>query len=131
MTPAQSSFPGAASLAQAVRMDYASAVNATTDVLRRIDRFDGVLNCFTAVLRDSALAQAAEVDRRLAAGEDPGPLCGVPFAVKNLFDIAGLTTAAGSKIHAERPPASRDATVVERLEGAGAVVVAAPNMDAY
>jgi AtzE family amidohydrolase len=131
MTPTQTSFPGAASLAQAVRAGHTSALKATTDALRRIDRCDGLLNCFTAVLRDSALAQAAEVDRRLAAGEEPGPLCGVPFAVKNLFDIAGLTTVAGSKIHAERPPATRDATVVERLKGAGAIAIGATNMDEY
>ncbi len=131
MTPTQTSFPGAASLAQAVRAGQTSALKVTTDALCRIDRHDGLLNCFTAVLHDSALAQAAEVDRRLAAGEDPGPLCGVPFAVKNLFDIAGLTTAAGSKIHAERPPATRDATVVKRLKGAGAVAIGALNMDEY
>src|SRR5260370_41044648 len=118
MTPAQSSFPGAASLAQAVRTGYTSAVNATTDVLRRIDRFDGLLNCFTAVLRDSALAQAAEVDRRLAAGEDPGPMGRVPVAGKNPFDIAGLTTAAGAKIHAAPPPAAPRAPGVGPLTGA-------------
>ena len=54
------------------------------------------------MLADSARAQAAEIDRRIAAGEDPGPLAGVPFAVKNLFDIAGITTIAGSKIQARR-----------------------------
>src|SRR5260370_28499263 len=121
MTPTQTSFPGAASLAQAVRAGQTSALKVTTDALCRIDRHDGLLNCFTAVLHDSALAQAAEVDRRLAAGEDPGPLCGVPFAVENLFDIAGLTTAAGSKIHTERPPATPDAPAVKRFERAAAV----------
>jgi AtzE family amidohydrolase len=131
MTPIQTSFPDAVSLARAVRAGGISAVEATTAALRKIDRYDGSLNCFTAVLRDSALAQAADVDRRLAAGEDPGPLCGVPFAVKNLFDIGGVTTLAGSKIHAECPPAVRDAAVVERLKGAGAIVVGALNMDEY
>src|SRR5437899_7721447 len=100
MTPAKTSSQGAASLARAVRAGHISAVEATTARLRKIDRCDGLLNCFTTVLRDSALAQAEDIDRRLAAGEDPGPLCGVPFAVKNLFDIARVTTKAGSKIHA-------------------------------
>src|SRR5450755_1787973 len=131
MTPAQISFPDAAGLARAVRSGDLSAVEATRIALRKIDRYNDSLNCFTTVLRDSAMAQAAAVDRRLAVGEDPGPLCGVPFAVKNLFDIAGVTTTAGSKIHAEHPPATRDATVVERLKGAGAIAIGALNMDEY
>jgi AtzE family amidohydrolase len=131
MTPARISFPGAAALASAVRAGHISAVEATSAALYKIDQHDGLLNCFTTVLRDSALIQAADVDRRLAAGEDPGPLCGVPFAVKNLFDIAGVTTKAGSKIHAERPAAARDAAVVERLKGAGAIAIGALNMDEY
>ncbi|MBI3472910.1 MAG: AtzE family amidohydrolase [Candidatus Solibacter usitatus] len=131
MTSTQASFSGAAGLARAVRGRSISAVEATRAALRKIDRYDRFLNCFTAVLRESALARAADIDRRLAAGEDPGPLCGVPFAVKNLFDIEGLTTIAGSKIHAERPPAARDSTVVERLKGAGAIAIGALNMDEY
>jgi len=55
----------------------------------------------------------------------------VPFAAKNLFDIAGLPTLAGSKINRERPPAKRDATLIERLETAGAVLVGALNMGEY
>jgi AtzE family amidohydrolase len=58
-------------------------------------------------------------------------MCGVPFAVKNLFDIAGVTTKAGSKIHAGHPPAARDAAAVERLKGAGAIALGALNMDEY
>src|SRR5260370_36249686 len=131
MTPAQISFPDAVSLASAVRAGGIPAVEATTAALSKVDRYDGLLNCFTTLLHDSALAQAAEVDRRLAAGEDPRPLCGVPFAVKNLFDIAGVTTKAGSKIHAEKPPAARDASVVERLKSAGAIVLGALDMDEY
>lgn len=121
----------AVSIARAVRAGEMSAVEATQTALDRIDRLDGALNCFTTVLRDSALAEAADVDQRVAAGEDPGPLCGVPFAVKNLFDLRGVTTTAGSKIHAERPAAVRDATVVERLKAAGAVSLGALNMDEY
>src|SRR4029077_16008562 len=86
---------------------------------------------FTAVLTESALRDAESVDAALAAGRTPGPLAGVPFAVKNLFDVAGLTTLAGSKINAGHPPATRDATVVSRLRGGGAVVPRALNMDEY
>ena len=103
MTPAKTSIHSAASLARAVRAREITAVEATRSALRKIDRHNGLLNCFTTLLRDSALAQAENVDRRLAAGEDPGPLCGVPFAVKDLFDLAGVTTRAGSKIHAQSP----------------------------
>ena len=66
-----------------------------------------------------------------AAGKPLGPLAGVPFAVKNLFDVKGMATVAGSKINRELPPASRDATLIERLEAAGAILVGALNMGEY
>ena len=66
-----------------------------------------------------------------ARGERSPPLAGVPFAVKNLFDIAGLPTLAGSKINRDAPPAARDATLIERLEAAGAILVGALNMGEY
>ena len=128
-----SSTPGydASSLAQAVRSRRLSAKDSVIKALENIRRSDPVLNCFTSVLHESALASADLVDRRIAAGEDPGPLAGVPFAVKNLFDIAGVTTIAGSKIHAQRPPALEDAAAVARLKNSGAIVVGALNMDEY
>ncbi|MGB7444542.1 MAG: AtzE family amidohydrolase, partial [Coleofasciculaceae cyanobacterium] len=67
----------------------------------------------------------------IAQGKNPGPLAGVPFAVKNLFDIANLTTLAGSIINAENPPATRDATAISKLKQAGAILVGALNMDEY
>ena len=121
----------AIALSEEVRSGRLTALEVITICLLRIERFDSKLKCFTTVLADSARAQAAEIDRRVAAGEDPGPLAGVPFAVKNLFDVAGITTIAGSKIHAEKPPATNDATAVERLKKAGAVIVGALNMDEY
>ncbi|WP_239510407.1 amidase family protein, partial [Klebsiella pneumoniae] len=68
------------------------------------------------------------VDATIAAGGKVGPLAGVPFAVKNLFDIEGLPTRAGSKINRDRAASSRDATLIERLEAVGAVLVGALNM---
>ena len=121
----------ACSLAARIRSKQQSAKEAAVDALKRIGTLDGALNCFTSVLRDSALAQAESVDSRIAAGDDPGPLAGVPFAVKNLFDIAGVTTLAGSKIEAGKPPATCDATVVQRLKQAGAILLGALNMDEY
>jgi aspartyl-tRNA(Asn)/glutamyl-tRNA(Gln) amidotransferase subunit A len=77
-------------------------------------------------------ARQGQGDRRRARGGRPlGPLAGVPFAVKNLFDIAGLPTLAGSKINRDRAPGARDATVIARLEAAGAVLVGALNMGEY
>ena len=63
--------------------------------------------------------------------EKLGPLAGVPFAVKNLFDISGLATVAGSKINRAYPPAKRDSPLIERLEAAGAILVGALNMGEY
>jgi hypothetical protein len=95
--------------------------------LARIRATDARVNAFTAVLAERALAQAAAVD---ASAADL-PLRGMPFAVKNLFDLQGLTTLAGSKIERNAAPATRDAVLVRRLEAAGAVCVGALNMDEY
>ena len=121
----------AVGVAAAVRARRLSARDAVEEALTRIAARDRELNCFTAVLGESARRDAAAVDARIAAGEDPGPLAGAPFAVKNLFDVAGLTTLAGSRINADRPPATRDAAPVAALRRAGAVLVGALNMDEY
>ena len=118
-------------IAAAVRGGKTRARDVVATALERIAARDHRLNAFTSVLREPALADADAIDRQVAAGKDPGPLAGVPFAVKNLFDVAGLTTLAGSKIYADRPPATRDATAVARLRAAGAVLVGALNMDEY
>jgi AtzE family amidohydrolase len=126
-------------IAEAIRQGKAKAVEIVKASLSRIEARDrapgsakgGALNCFTKVMTESALADAEAIDRLVAAGEDPGLLAGVPFAVKNLFDIAGIATLAGSKINAENPPAKRDATAVTALKKAGAVLVGTLNMDEY
>ena len=99
--------------------------------LARIAARDREFNAFTTVTRERAFAEAAAVDRALAQGRDPGPLAGVPFAVKNLFDIAGIATIAGSKINRDAAPAAHDATLIERLGRAGAVLLGALNMGEY
>jgi aspartyl-tRNA(Asn)/glutamyl-tRNA(Gln) amidotransferase subunit A len=83
------------------------------------------------VVADRARATARAIDAALAAGQAVGPLAGVPFAVKNLFDVKGLATRAGSKINRELKPSTRDATLIERLEAAGAVLIGALNMGEY
>ncbi|MBH8567122.1 AtzE family amidohydrolase [Nostoc sp. CENA67] len=121
----------AVSIATAIREGQVSAVDVTKNALGRIAARDHELNCFTAVIAEKALADAARVDDEVAQGKNPGVLAGVPFAVKNLFDIAGLTTLAGSKINAENPAVTQDATAVAKLKQAGAVLVGALNMDEY
>jgi len=121
----------AVDIARDVRARKTSAHDVVAAALERIAARDPAINAFTRILDDEARMAAAAIDATIAAGRDPGPLAGVPFAVKNLFDVAGVVTLAGSKIHAERSPATRDATVVARLRRAGAVLVGALNMDEY
>jgi aspartyl-tRNA(Asn)/glutamyl-tRNA(Gln) amidotransferase subunit A len=121
----------AAEIARLVRTGEASALDIATLALQRIEALDPKLRAFTDLTAERALGTAAAIDRRRALGEELPPLAGVPFAVKNLFDVKGLPTRAGSKINRERPPATADATLVERLEGAGAVLVGALNMGEY
>ena len=121
----------ASEIASAVARGKMSALDATEAALARIKQHDGVLNSFTDVTADRARAKARAVDADIAAGKEVGPLAGVPFAVKNLFDVAGLPTRAGSKINRDLAPSKRDATLIERMEAAGAVLVGALNMGEY
>ncbi|MGJ4948490.1 AtzE family amidohydrolase [Bradyrhizobium sp. HKCCYLS20291] len=121
----------AIAIAAAVKAGKLSAVEATEAALACIARRNGVLNAFTDVTAERARAKAREVDVAIAAGKPVGPLAGVPYAVKNLFDVAGLPTRAGSKINRDRPAAARDATLIERMDAAGAVLVGALNMGEY
>ena len=121
----------ALTIAGAVRSGAVSAVEVAEATLARIAARDPALNSFTATTRVRALADARAVDAALARGGDTGPLAGAPFAVKSLFDIAGLVTIAGSKIDREGEPAIADATIVRRLANAGAILVGALNMDEY
>jgi len=108
-----------------------SALDAVEASLSRIDRHDSVLNAFTDVTAERARGRARTIDAAIAAGKTVGPLAGVPFAVKNLFDVEGISTRAGSKINRDLPLAKRDAVLVERLEAAGAILVGALNMGEY
>ena len=121
----------AVDIAAAVRGRTVSASEVVEAALRRIESANAALNAFTAVNADPALEKAATVDARIAAGEDPGPLAGVPFAAKSQLDIAGITTTAGSKLLANAPPAERDAGVVAALDVAGAICLGALNMDEF
>ncbi len=120
-----------AQIAAAVGKGTASAVEATEMALARIAATNPALNAFTDILADRARAKAALLDGKRARGEPLGPLAGVPFAVKNLFDLQGVPTLAGAAINRDRAPATEDAVLVTRLETAGAVLVGGLNMGEY
>ncbi len=118
-------------IAEAVRARTTTATAQVEAALARIAAHDPAVNAFTAVFAERARATAQRVDARVAAGEDPGPLAGVPFAAKNLFDVAGIVTRAGAKVTEGDAPATADAALVALLEAAGAVLVGATNMDEF
>jgi 1-carboxybiuret hydrolase len=119
----------AADIAAAVTSGEAKAADIVEDALARIEALNPRLNAFTTVTAQRARAKAHAVDA--ASDKKKPPLAGVPFAVKNLFDIEGVVTVAGSKINRGYPPAKRDSPLIERLEAAGAVLVGAHNMGEY
>jgi AtzE family amidohydrolase len=118
-------------IATAVRSRQVTAAALTEQALAALGPGNTRLNAFTAITVERARGEAAAVDAALAAGRDPGPLAGVPYGVKNLFDLAGVVTVAGSKINRDNPPAAQDATAVARLKAAGAVCLGALNMGEY
>ena len=114
-------------IADRVRSRELTAVEVVESCLDRIERLDPVFNAFTQVDPARARADAAAIDRRLDAGEEVGPLAGVPLGVKDLEDAEGFITTFGSDLHAADPPARHDSIVVARLRAAGAVVVGKTN----
>ncbi len=121
----------AAEIARGVREGAFKAETIVDDQLQRIAALDGRVGAFTKVTAERAMAKARTLDAAKAAGQALGPLAGVPFAVKNLFDLEDVVTLAGSKINRDDPPALRDATLVGRLEAAGAICLGALNMGEY
>jgi AtzE family amidohydrolase len=122
----------AARMAQAVRSGAVSACELLAASLARIAATDGQVNAFTLQTRARAEAEADAVDaQRARAPQALGPLAGVPFAVKNLLDIEGEVTVAGSTVNRSHAPAEADAVLVQQMQSAGAVLVGALNMDEY
>jgi 1-carboxybiuret hydrolase len=121
----------ASEIAAAVAAGEISASVVIDAALARIAKYNPRLNAVTAVVKERARKQAAAIDAARKEGRALGALGGVPFAVKNLFDIAGLPTLAGSKINRDHAPAARDATLIARLEAQDAVLVGALNMGEY
>lgn len=124
-------FAPAYRIAADIREGAISAKEVVGGFLQRIHEINPAINAFTDVTAERALTQASAIDARRAAGETLGPLAGVPFAAKNLFDITGLPTRAGSKINRARLPSERDAVLIERLTQADAVLLGGLNMGEY
>ena len=120
-------FASAIAVARAIGSRQVSSVEVTRRMLDRIDRYNPGLNAVVNVLREPALARAREADAALATGERWGPLHGVPVAVKDAFEIAGVPTTAGAEFLAKHVPA-RDSDAVARLRAAGAVILGNTNV---
>jgi aspartyl-tRNA(Asn)/glutamyl-tRNA(Gln) amidotransferase subunit A len=113
-----------------IRKKKVSPVELTSACLSRIDRFNPTLNAFITITTESALAQAREAEAEVTQGKWRGPLHGVPIALKDLFDTAGVRTTAGSGVFKDRIP-TEDAEVVRRLKAAGAVLLGKTNMQEF
>jgi len=121
---------GAAEIARRVRARELRAEDVTQACLQRIRALDPRLGAFLLVLDQAALARAREIDVTTARGGDPGPLAGVPVALKDVLDCEGIPTTCGSRLlQGYRPPFS--ATAVRRLEQSGAVILGKTNMDEF
>ena len=110
-----------AAIAEVVRSGTTSAVEIVGESCDAAEAAQAALNAFTLIDREGALQRAAVIDARVAAGDDPGPMSGVPIAMKDLIDQQGLPNTLGAAFEPVVP--DRDAEVVQRLEGAGAVII--------
>ena len=116
---------------QGLRSKTFSARELAQQSLALIEQANPGINAFTGVTATRMLTEAAHIDARRAAGETLPALAGVPYAVKNLFDVEGVTTLAGAKLFSTQPPATKDAFAIRQLMNAGATLAGTLNMDAY
>jgi aspartyl-tRNA(Asn)/glutamyl-tRNA(Gln) amidotransferase subunit A len=118
-------------LAEQVRAGEVAARELVHMALDRIEQVDDDIHAFVAVDAEAALAEAAAIDERVAAGEDPGPLAGIPLGVKDLESAIGFVTSQGSTALAGGSPANVDSELVARLRAAGCVVIGKTNTPAF
>ena len=127
MTTQNAAFLSAAATARAIRSGELSPEDAVRAYLDRIDRLDSRLAAYITVTREEALIAAQKIAGQLARGDNPGPLAGVPVAVKDQFWTDGILTTNGSRVYSEFVP-DEDATIVRRLKDAGAVLLGKLNL---
>ena len=108
-----------------------SSVELTSYFLERIRNLNPTLNAYSLICDDRALKKAQKIDKIIKNGGKLGPLAGVPFAVKNLFDIKGNVTLAGSKINYNNKVAKQDAILIRRMERDGAILLGATSMGEF
>jgi AtzE family amidohydrolase len=118
-------------IAARIRAGETTAEKVVETALAAIERRNPVINCFIEVTAARAMEEAKAIDRLCSQGRTLPPLAGVPYAVKDLFDVMGLSTIAGSALNKDAPPAKADAMLVSRMREAGAILVGTLNMDAY
>jgi aspartyl-tRNA(Asn)/glutamyl-tRNA(Gln) amidotransferase subunit A len=116
--------------ARKLRARDVTALDITNSCLRRIDELQPSLNAFIRIMADEAKRDAEAADHELASGRDRGPLHGVPIAVKDIIDVAGVPTTAASRVR-EGHVACADAPVIARLRDAGAVIIGKTNLDEF
>ncbi len=118
-------------LVQQVHSGQRSARAIAADTMAQIEAQEPALNAFTDRTFARALREADAIDLRRSRGEPLPPLAGLPYAVKNLFDIEGVVTRAGAALNRAQLPAHSDAVLVQRMRAAGAILLGAQNMDEY
>src|SRR5262249_53899577 len=117
--------------ADLVRSGKLTARRAVDEAFQTIDKKNGELNAFIMLDRAGAVDAAAEIDPRVARGEDPGPLAGVPFGVKDIENLAGFPTTQGSVFLKNSPPKTTDSGHVARLRAAGAIPIGKTAMSEF
>src|SRR5438132_6331023 len=117
-------------LSELIRSRKVSPVEVTRNILERIEKLQPALNAYITVTRDVAMKSAQEAESEIQQKKWRGPLHGVPVAVKDLFDTAGIKTTAGSAVFKDRVP-DKDAEVIRKLKAAGAVLVGKTNMHEF
>lgn len=123
-------FLSAAQQGRLIRERKLSPVELVQSCLARIERWNPVLHAYITVCADAALAAARDAEREIAAGHWRGPLHGLPFGVKDQLNTRGIKTTLGSRILADNVP-DHDATVIERLKAAGAILIGKENLHEF
>ena len=118
-------------LQRAIQQGEISALEVAKRTLQAVEQHNPALNAWTEVTGPRMLKEASAIDAQRQRGETLPPLAGIPYAIKNLFDVAGHTTLAGASLFSDRPAARADAFAVDKLRRSGALLSGMLNMDAY